>query len=848
MSVAKRKIEAKVHHSKIITLPLVRNYSTGGGHLPGDTLVEGDAKIVTKKWQGHPPVNLNIVGKALTPIREVIEPRVLGTAEYTPRVVLPDMLYAKFLRTPHPRSNIKRLDTSRAEKMPGVHAIITFRNAPSTDPMPVKLRLQGDYVAIVAAESEDLAEDAVAAIEVEYEVLPSVATIAEALAGEAPDLLEGGGNLHKPFAPDHPNYHPNASAVFRHGDVEKGFAESDIVKEFTYRFEGARIAPIQQQSCVAKWEGDELTFWGMGQGIYPNRTALARWVGIPERKIRYINKYNGCTFGGTGISGSGSGFPYWGHIAYLAKVTGRPVKALLTKEEEIVHVAIKPEVVSKFKVGVKRDGKIHALKWEMYSAIGYDEATAAGGTNLAASVNTQNHLELYTVNTPHWERLSYIYKSNTPAQGCNRSCTQQEIKWAWGIMIDELAEAVGMDPVQFRLMNVAKPGDKLTSDYEEGYTTALESNIVDGKAFIGYDAFASVEILEEAAKAIGWDKRNPKAGGMSGRFKRGMGMDMSQHHGGQVNYREGERGFRAAATNKRARVEIDSDGYVSLRVALPDSGTNHGTGMAMLVAEMLGFTSIDRFRYIWGDSDVAPQGGSWAAGNANANNGGSALVAAEKLKNDLLRRASLFLGVDQSQLETRDGVIWLKGDPQRSITFAELAKAGGGSLTMEGQTGGSARGIGKGIGACFVEVEVDTWTGAFRVVRVVGSHDTGKTINPLIAEADMEGQFVQSFQVATQAIPWDKEFPGHMHYDMGFLSMKMPTIMEYPEEISNIFVESLEPRWFYGYRGFTETTMGCIPSAVANAIYNATGVRIMDHPITQEKIIMGLKALGGGRS
>jgi CO/xanthine dehydrogenase Mo-binding subunit len=842
MSAQKRKIEAKVHHSKIVTLPPVRDYSTGGGHLPGDTLVEGDKKVVTKKWQGYPPVNLNILGKPLTPIREVIEPRVLGTAEYTPRVVLPNMLYAKFLRTPHPRSNITRLDTSKAEKMPGVQAIVSHRNAPSNNPMPVELRLQGDYVAIVAAESEDLAEDAVAAIEVEYEVLPSVGTVAEAM-GEGPELLEGGGNLYKTLKPGEPNYDPNATAAFRHGDVEKGFAESDIVKEFTYRFEGARIAPIQQQSCLAKWDGDQLTFWGMGQGIYPNRAALARYVGIPERNIRYINKYNGCTFGGTGISGSGSGFPYWGHIAHLAKETGRPVKALLTKEEEIVHVAIKSEVVSNFKVGLKRDGKIHALKWDMHGAVGYDEAVGAGGGSLATSINTQNALELYTANTPHWERLSYLYKSNTPAQGCNRSCTQQEIKWAWGIMIDELAESVGMDPVQFRLLNIAKPGDKLTSDYEEGFKTTLESTTVDGKAYIGYDAFASVEILEEAAKAIGWDKRNPKPGGMSGRFKRGLGMDISQHHGGHVNYREGEAGFRAAPTNKRAQVEIDADGYVALRVALPDSGTNHGTGMAMLVAEMLGFTSIDRFKYIWGASDVAPQAGAWLAGNAAATNGGAALVAAEKMRNDLFRRASLVLGVDQSQLETRDGVIWLKGDPQRRVTFAALAKAAGGVVNIEGQTGGSIRGIAKGIGACFVEVEVDTWTGAFRVVRVVESHDAGKMINPLIAEADMEGQFVQNFQVATQAIPWDKEFPGQMHYNMGFLSMRIPTIMEYPEEISNIFVESHEPRWFYGYKGFTETTVGCIPSAIANAVYNATGVRIKDHPVTQEKIIMGLKAL-----
>jgi CO/xanthine dehydrogenase Mo-binding subunit len=837
-----RKIEAKLHHSTIISLPHERNYSTGGGHLPGDTLVEGDKKTVTRKWQGHPPVNLNILGKPLTPIRDVIEPRVLGTAEYTPRVVLPGMLYAKFLRTPYPRANITRLDTSRAEKMPGVHGIMTHKNAPAHNPMPVELRLRGDYVAVVVAESEDLAEDAVAAIEVEYEVLPPVCTVADALSPGAPDLLEGGGNLHRPFKPGDPNYHPEASAVFRRGDVEKGFAESDIIKEFAYRFQGARVAPMQPMSCVAQWDGDRLTFWGNGQGIHPNRTAMAKWAGIPEANVTYINKYNGCSFGGIGISGSGSGFPYWGHVADLAKAAGRPVKALMTKEEEMVHLAMKPEVVSTFKVGLKRDGKIHALKWAMHAAVGYDEG--AGGTGgLATTANTQNHLEFYTVNTPHWERLSYVYKSNTPAYGCNRSCAQQEIKWAWGVLIDELAEAVGMDPVQFRRINMAKPGDKLTSDYEEAYKTTLESETVDGKAFITYDSFASVEVLEEGAKAIGWEKWNPKAWTTPGRFKRGLGMDMSQHHGGRLNYREGEAGYRSAPGNKAGHVEIDSDGYVTLRVALPDSGTNHGTAMAMLCAEMLGFSTIDRFKYIWGASNVAKQGGFWSSGNAAATNGGSALVAAEKLKDDLLLRASRVLTVDQSRLEMREGVIAVKGEPQRRVTFADLAKANGGSVFAEGYTGGRERAIGKNVGACFVEVEVDTWTGAFRIVRAVGSHDTGKLINPLIAEADMEGQFMQNLQVATQGIPWDREFPGQMHYNMGFLSMKIPTIMEHPEEISNVFIESLEPRWFYGYKGFTETTVGAIPTAIANAIYNATGVRIKDHPITAEKIIMGLKAL-----
>ncbi len=153
------------------------------------------------------------------------------------------------------------------------------------------------------------------------------------------------------------------------------------------------------------------------------------------------------------------------------------------------------------------------------------------------------------------------------------------------------------------------------------------------------------------------------------------------------------------------------------------------------------------------------------------------------------------------------------------------------------------RALVKGAGACFVEIEVDTWTGRFKITRVVYGHDTGKVINPFVAISDMEGSFMQSYQIATNAIPYDKEFPGQMHNSIAFLSFPIPTIMEFPDDITQVFVESLEPRWFYGYKGFSETSIGAVPGAIANAIYNATGVRV-SHPITAERILMGLRNLG----
>jgi xanthine dehydrogenase molybdenum-binding subunit len=244
-----------------------------------------------------------------------------------------------------------------------------------------------------------------------------------------------------------------------------------------------------------------------------------------------------------------------------------------------------------------------------------------------------------------------------------------------------------------------------------------------------------------------------------------------------------------------------------------------------------------------GDSETAPETTAWHAGRFCTNQGGAALVAAEKLRNEVFKRAEPTLGIDPSKMQMRDGVVNSLDNPEKSVTCAALLQ--GQSLRMRGQTKsvGQGRSLAKGVGACFVEVEVDTWTGQFKIVRVVYSHDTGKVINPFIAVSDMEGSFMQSFQVATNSIPYDKEFPGQMHNSIAFLSFPIPTIMEFPDEITQVFIESLEPRWFYGYKGFSETSIGSVPGAIGNAIYNAIGVRV-SHPISAERILMSLKKRG----
>src|SRR3989338_664731 len=493
------KIEPKPESVIVIQQPLVRDFSTGGGHLPGDTLVEGDEKIVTKKWQGYPPENLRVIGKPLPPMPEVAIPRYTGKAEYATRVLLPNLLYAKLLTCPHPHARIKSVDTAKAERMPGVAYILTYRNAPTTNPLSQELNFQGDTVAIVAADTEDLAEDAVGAIEVEYEVLPFATTLAQVMSPNAPDLRPRRGRRNLVLLPENdPHYDPNATWVSQHGDVEKGFQEADVIKEFSYSFAGATAIPMQPISCVAKWDGDKLTFWGMNQGIYPHRAEIARALAIDPANIRYINKWNGCTFGAM-IRAS----LFQPYIAYMAKMAGRPVKVMFPKEQEFAYINIKPETLTKFKVGAKKDGRIVALVHEIYIRLGGDDTTPGGPTTDV----TTNQTQFYTSHVPNWKSIWYSYKTNAMRMGPARSWSQQELKWAWENMIDEMAEAVGMDPIQFRLMNISKPGTKL-SPAKDWHAGDLGQRYEVENGALTYDSFASVELLEEGAKAIGWDKRN----------------------------------------------------------------------------------------------------------------------------------------------------------------------------------------------------------------------------------------------------------------------------------------------------------------------------------------------------
>ena len=820
----KTKIEPELENVVHIKMPMVRDYSTSGGHDASDEVTEGASKTVTKKWQGYPPQNLKVLGQPLPPLPEVSIPRFLGKAQYASRVWFPDLLYVKFLTSPHPHCYVKDVDTSAADHMPGVKHILTFKNSPKLqrtnvargrilpEPLPRELNLQGEAVAIVAAETEDLAQDACDAIKVDYDVLPFASTLKDTMAPNAPDLGHGKGNLIRhPFSPKD----QQVTWADQRGDIAQGFKEADVIKEFTYRFTGGVSVPMQPSGSVAKWDGDKLTMYGMGQGIYPVRASLATALGMDVSKVHFINKWNGSTFGAARMAAE----RFYPMIAHLAKVTGRPVKVMLPKDQELAQLQIKPETITRFRVGAKKDGRIVAIDHQIDVSIGdLDFGVHADGPGNAA-----NQLELYTAQVPHWKSTWCAYRTNAPRPGPSRSHIQQETKWSWENMIDEMADAFAIDPVEYRMMHMTR--------------------LTPGDARHRYETMPTVEVLSEGSKAFGWEKRNAIAGSIPGRFKRGFGLGMSQHHGGIMGYHEGEAAYAALAAKPDANIftadlDLTADGNVTMKIALPDSGSNAASALAAVMAEMLGFTTRDRIKLVWGDSDLAPLSDEWFGGRTITLQGAALCSAADKMRKDLLQRAATILKT--GKLTIKDGVI---SSAHGSVTFAALAQLSNGLIrhTGSGTTGGERTALNKGVGACFVEVEVDTWTGDWKFLRAVYTHDTGLVINPLVSEADMVGSLMESTQVATDPIPWDREFPGSRHYSVGYLSYRLPTIMDLPKS-TQVYIDSLEPRWFYGIKSFSETTIGAVPGAISNAIYNACGVRIREHPITREKIMAGLTA------
>ncbi|MDZ7342039.1 MAG: xanthine dehydrogenase family protein molybdopterin-binding subunit, partial [candidate division KSB1 bacterium] len=471
--------------------------------------------------------------------------KVSGTAEYTFDIRLPNMAFAKTLRCSLPHAIIKKIDITKAKQLPGVLAVYTYENAPKIpwydgsflfDP---HLRFEGDEVACVAAETEKIAEQAIQLIEVEYDALPFAIDVEKAMPPDAPKIHDAG------------NISGGKPAVYQRGDLEKGFAAADAIVEDTFTTQIAIHNPTEVHCSVVNWEGDHLTIWDSTQAIFGVRDAIARSLNLPTSHVRVIKKFMGGGFGSKLEAGK-----YTVMAALLAKEIGRPVKIALDRKEMNLAMGNRPDSIQKLKVGAKKDGTLTAMSHYSIAAVG----AYPGGGGCSWPFRT-------VYNCPNVRSEEYSVMINACPERPMRAPGHVQGTFAMDSIIDEIAEKIGMDPLEFRLKNYAE---------------------IDQVFNVPYTSKRLREAYERGAVAIGWSRRNQIPGSQTGPLKRGIGMATQIWWGGG--------GPPAYATLK-----LNRDGSATVLCGTQDLGTGTYTFIAQVVAEVLEIP-VDKIQVIIGDT------------------------------------------------------------------------------------------------------------------------------------------------------------------------------------------------------------------------------------------------------
>lgn len=774
--------------------------------------------------------SFSVVGQRVTPVYG--EGKVTGTLKFPADIALPDMLWMKILRSPHAHALISEVDTSKAEKIPGVAAILTYKDVPRVlfgpfeyelYPLDREVRFVGDSVAAVAAEDWNIAEEAVRAMRVEYQVMPAVYDPEAAARADAPIAV-----LHlpeaytgKPWWEEHgtPTYLDNTtnvysaskgkpSLVYQRGDVEKGLKESDCTVERLFRQPMESGVAHEPRACVAQYENGRLTLWCSVQEPYKLGNSVARVLDLPEGSVRIIAPAIG---GGFGVKVAGR---YAVLSALMARKTARPVKIWFTREEETIDSHNRPALIHYVKAGTKRDGSLSAFQITTYLDCGHWLGKSA--SRLAEGM-IHHIMDLYHP-CPNilWE--VFVARTNHPAAGPVRGRSDMESHFAIDSVVDELAHAIGMDPLEFRLKNRIREGDELCSS---------PGKVVSS---VGLE-----EAVRQGAEAIGWKRRQKKPDSGAGPNKRGIGMAMVIHSaGGQP--------FRTSA----GRVEVHEDGRVLYFCGTADQGAEQQTTLRQMVAEILG-VSVEEIGGTNADTSICPRDTGPISSRTVYSTGRAAVRAAQAMKNKLLEIASRSLEVSVEDLELRDGSVHVRGVPSRSLSFAGIARANGAPIEESGQFNGKdERAIPWGFAATFVEVEVDTETGEVKILRLLSSHDVGRAIHPTIVEGQIQGGASWGLGHAlTEGFYFDDRTGTTLN--QWFLDLKTPSTLDCPE-IETVMVEKEEPTHPFGAKGCSEISIVGVAPAIANAIYNATGVRVTEIPITPDRVLEALRAKNGAKA
>lgn len=750
--------------------------------------------------------------------------KVLGKPLYSVDLHKEGMLYLKVLRAPHPHALIKKVDVSKARALPGVVKVITEADVPWLKTYGLifkdqevlvkeKSRYLGDRVAVVAAEDEKTARRAVKLIEVDYEPLEVITDPLRAMEPQAPKIHEMG---QVPF--DHPYNKGNVLAIDNlvKGDVEKGFAEADRIFENTFSTQFVDHVALEPEAGMAKYdsETDSYTLWAPCQWTHDIQTDVAKVLGIKVDQLKIVQPE---AMGGA--FGRREDISVHIILPLMAKLTGRPVKWVMTRQETMIMQTKRTPITFKLKTGVKNDGAITAWQSEV---IGDTGAYASTGSSI---VHQSMYVSTGPYEVPNVKGISYTVYTNNTFTGAMRGFGATEAAFAYERQMDCIARDMGWDPAEFRLKNAYRVGSRTANN--QLLTTSV----------------GTVDTILTAREHFG-AKGTPSAP----HKKRGVGMATIMFGCG---YGEG------FPDHSFAEVQVTGEGRILLRSAAADVGQGVKTIMVQIAADVLHLPP-EYIDLAVNDTATTKNAGSTSATRQTIFSGNAVKLAAENLLGKIYHRAYQELGRAYPELSLAEGDVILHGTTKQ-MTLGELAKiarAKGEPLVGEGcyfprtdidysNAQGEVVYLTFTFNTHYVEVEVDTETGQVDVLRVVAAPDVGVAINPAGVEGQSEGGVAMGMGMALME---EQIFKEGVTLNPDLATYLVPTTLDMPE-VKTVIVESGDACGPYGAKGIGEPAMIPTAPAIFNAIEDAVGIRLYDLPATPEKVLAALKSLGreGGK-
>ena len=770
------------------------------------------------RGKGKNGAPLNVIGK---PFRKVdARSKCTGQTLFADDIVLPRMLFAKLLRSHVPHAIIRHIDLSRALNLPGVIAIITGKDLPipygilpvSQDEHALcvdKVRFIGDPVAAVAAVDEDTAFEALDLIKVEYEPLETIGSIEEALEIDEPRIHDYGesGNIHK-------------KVHLEFGDVAEGFAEADLIREDILFYEGNTHLPLEQHAAAARFDADgKLTLWSSTQTPHYVHRALARVLEVPASHVRVIATPNGGGFGG-----KSDPFNHEVAVCKLAQITGRPVKITLTREEVFYCHRGRHPVLMKIKTGVKRDGAITAMDFQSFL-----DGGAYGSYGVASTFYT-GALQTVTYETPRYRFRGLRAFTNKPPCGPKRGHGTPQPRFALEVQLDKIAEELHLDPAEMRKSHLLPP-NSLTANYLRVGSMGLGA------------------CIDKVVSASGWRERFRKLP-----YGRGIGLACGSYLSGA-----GLPIYWNNMPHSGVQLRLDRQGGVCVMCGSIDIGQGSDSVLAYIVAEVLGIDPFD-IRVVTADTDLTPVDLGSYSSRVTLMTGNAALQAAERARELLTLAVAEKLQAPIENISFADRRAFDVERPETGVSFAqavELAEARFGTIGTVGSYTppvSAAKFKGGGVGpspaysysAAVAEVDVDPETGLVVVERVWIAHDVGQAINPVLVLGQVEGSVYMGLG---EALMEDMAYRGNrnlVHKFPSMLEYKSPTTLEMCD-VKTFLIQDADAAGPFGAKEVGQGPLLPIPPVIANAVYDAVGVRIDEIPITPDKVLTAIRAKAQGK-